>query len=113
MIYRLPSDRYSLLPDLPRPDQSVVMVAEDNGQIVGHVGAERCWVVSPFSVERAYRGSGLASELVQALAAQNAEGLTECLITTSRHVELLVYRMGFRPLFGAAVEARGAWGQRG
>jgi predicted N-acetyltransferase YhbS len=99
-IYRLPPDRYQLLPDLPRPEQSVVMVAEDAGRIVGHVGAERCWVVSPFEVEKPYRGSGLAEQLVQALAAQNAEGLTECLITTNPFVDLMVYRMGFKPLLG-------------
>lgn len=100
MIYRLPPDRYTLLPDLPAPEQSIVLVAERDGQIIGHVGAERSWVVSPFAVDREYRGSGLAAQLGRELITYNTEGLTEFLITTNPHVELMVYQMGFRPLKG-------------
>lgn len=100
IIYRLPTDRYQLLPDLPAPENSIVMVAEHEGRIIGHVGAERSWVVSPFEVDLEFRGAGVAELLGRALMPLNTEGLTEYLITTSPHVELLVFRLGFRPLKG-------------
>lgn len=100
MIYRLPPDRYTLLPDLPAPEQSVVLVAEHEGQIIGRIVAERSWVVSAFEVERRHRGSGLAAQLVDDLIKQNTEGLAEYLITTSPHVELLVFQRKFKPLLG-------------
>lgn len=100
MIYRLPADRYTLLPELPAPEQSVVMVAEHEGAIIGHIVAERSWVVSAFTVERQFRGSGVASQLVDELIKENTEGLAEFLITTNRHVELMVFQRGFHPLLG-------------
>ncbi len=100
MIYRLPPSRYNLLPDLPDPQNSVVLVAEHDGQIIGHIVAERSWVVSAFAVERKYRGTGLAAQLVDDLIKQNTEGLSEYLITTNPHVDLLVYQRGFHPLLG-------------
>lgn len=99
-ISRLSPDRYQLLPDLPKPEQSIVLVAEHEGRIVGHVGAERSWVVSPFAVDREFRGSGLAEQLGRELITYNLEGLTEFLITTNPHVDRLVFSLGFRPLLG-------------
>lgn len=100
MIYRLSPDRYQLLPDLPGPAHSVVMVAEHEGQIVGRIVAERSWVVSAFTVERKFRGTGIAAQLVDELIKQNTEGLAEYLVTTNSHVDLLVYQRGFKPLLG-------------
>lgn len=100
-IYRLPPDRYTLLPDLPCPEQSVVLVAERDGAIVGHIVAERSWVVSAFEVQRQHRGSGLAAQLVDELIKQNTERLAEYLVTTNPHVDLLVFQRGFRPKLGA------------
>ena len=99
-IYRLPPDCYSLLPDLPPPEHSVVLVAEHEDRLVGHIVAERSWVVSAFAVERQHRGSGLAAQLVDNLIQENTERLAEFLITTNPHVDLLVYQRGFKPLLG-------------
>lgn len=103
-IHRLPPDQWQRLPTLdlpyPKPEQGIVVVAEHEDKIIGQVGAERCWLVSPFSVDLEWRGNGVAEELGRALIPHNTEGLTEVLITNSRHVELLVYRLGFQPLKG-------------
>ena len=108
-IYRLPPDRYSLLPDLPAPEHSVVMVAEHEGQIIGRIVAERSWVVSAFEVERKYRGTGLAAQIVDELIKENTERLAEYLVTTSPHVDLLVYQKGFHPLLGQLWVRRGSF----
>lgn len=85
---------------MPREGKSLVVVAEDAGRVVGSITAERVWCVSNFYAERAYRGTGLAGEMAARIAAMNAEGLTEVLVTTSRHVELLAFNMGFTPAEG-------------
>lgn len=103
-IHRLPASEWSRLPTLdlphPKPEQGIIVVAEHEDKIIGQVGAERVWLVSPFEVNLEWRGQGVAEELGRALIPHNVEGLTELLITNSRHVELLVFRLGFRPLNG-------------
>jgi hypothetical protein len=48
-----------------------------------------------------FRGNtGIAEEMAHRLAALNHEGLTEMLVTTNHHVELLAERMGFVPVRG-------------
>lgn len=84
----------------PRPEHSLAQVAEARGGVVGAITAERVYCVSNFYLEREYRGGGLAGELARAIAARNAEGLSEMLITTSRHVELVAFNLGFTPLAG-------------
>lgn len=103
-IHRLPPDQWSRVPDLnlprPNPEHGIIVIAEYEDKIVGQVGAERAWLVSPFEVDLEWRGHGVAEELGRALIPHNTEGLTELLITQSKHVELLVYRLGFQPLKG-------------
>lgn len=103
-IYRLAPNQWDRVPDLnlpkPKPEHGILVVAEDGEKIIGQVGAERAWLVSPFEVDLEWRGQGVAEELGRALIPHNTEGLTELLITQSRHVELLVFRLGFHPLKG-------------
>ena len=104
-IYRLPSDQWNQVPDLndlpkPKPEHGIIVIAEHEGKVIGQVGAEKCWLVSPFQVDLEFRGQGVAEELGRALMPHNEERLAEILITNSRHVELLVYRLGFKPLAG-------------
>ena len=85
---------------LPDPAQAVIIAAEQSGRLVGCVGAERAWNVSPLWVAKEFRGRGLASRLAQSIEDYNTERLPELLVTTSRHVELLVFNMGFIPVEG-------------
>jgi hypothetical protein len=84
----------------PRPDQTLVQVAEMDSRIVGTITAERSWVVSNFWVDKKLRGGAIAKQLAEAIAARNTEGLREFLCTTSRHVEILAHRMKFIPIQG-------------
>lgn len=85
---------------LPKPGNSVILGAFEGDQLVGAIGAERVWLVSPFWVQKEYRGNGLAQQLAHAIESYNREGLKECCATTSRHVERLIYSMGFIPIQG-------------
>lgn len=85
---------------LPDPNQANIVVAEHAGRLVGCVGAERAWNVSPFWVDREFRGQGIAERLSHQIVQTNTEKLPALLITTSRHVELLVFGMGFTPVAG-------------
>lgn len=85
---------------LPDPHQSVVEIAESEGKLIGCGGAERTWHVSPFFVDLGFRGRDVAERLARRLEAHNTERLAEVLVTTNRHVELLAYRMGFKPIPG-------------
>ena len=85
---------------LPDPTLSNIIVAEDRGRLVGCVGAEKSWNVSPFWVERSFRGQGIAEALASEIVRTNTEGLPALLVTTNAHVELLVYNMGFSPVSG-------------
>lgn len=85
---------------LPKPDQSVILAAFDGDRIVGVVGAERTWQVSPIWISKEHRGGGLAAELAEAIKRYNTEGLAEMLVTTNIHVERLVFDIGFIPVAG-------------
>lgn len=85
---------------LPDPNQANIIVAEHGGRLIGCAGAERAWNVSPFWVDREFRGQGIAERLSQEIARTNTEKLPALLITTSRHVELIVFEMGFTPAAG-------------
>ncbi len=85
---------------LPQPEQAIMLAASEGEDIIGVIGAERVWLVSPFWVQRERRGNGLALELVNHLAAYNTEGLREVCATTNSHVERLIYAIGFIPVDG-------------
>lgn len=85
---------------LPDPREAVIIAAEDAGRMVGCVGAERAWNVSPLWIDQKFRGNGLAVKLAQEISKHNTERLPELLVTTNRHVELLVFNMGFVPVEG-------------
>jgi hypothetical protein len=85
---------------LPDPSQAIIISAEVSGQMVGCVGAERTWNVSPIWVDEKFRGNGLPVKLAVHIARYNTERLPELLVTTNRHVELLVFNMGFIPVAG-------------
>lgn len=86
---------------LPKNDQGIIIAAEDAGKVVGCVGAERTWHVSPFWADKDHRGEGLPRQLAETIATYNTERLPEMLVTTNPHVEILVYRLGFVPIPGA------------
>jgi citrate lyase synthetase len=77
-----------------------MLAAFDGDQIVGCVGAERTWHVSPLWVARETRGNGLALHLATEIKKYNTEGFAEMLVTTNPHVETLVHRIGFLPIPG-------------
>ena len=52
---------------IPKPEHSVIIAAEQDSRIVGVIGAERTWQVSPLWIEKEYRGKGLAAEMVKRL----------------------------------------------
>jgi hypothetical protein len=85
---------------IPKPDNSIILAAVDDERIVGCIGAERVWLVSPFWTQRELRGNGLAGDLASSLAEYNHEKLREVCATTSRHVEKLIFNMGFIPIEG-------------
>lgn len=85
---------------LPKPEQSIMIAAFDGDRIVGCVGAERTWQVSPIWIEKELRGNGLAATLASEIKKYNTEGLAEMLVTTNKHVELLVCQIGFIPIPG-------------
>ena len=68
--------------------------------MVGCVGAERAWNVSPIWVDAEFRGNGLPAGLAAEIGKHNTENLPELLVTTNRHVEVLVYQLGFVPVQG-------------
>ncbi len=85
---------------LPKTTEGVIIVAEDASKIVGCVGAERSWQVSPLWIDKEYRGNGLPLELAALIKNYNTQGLAEMVVTTNPHVELLVYKLGFIPIPG-------------
>lgn len=85
---------------IPKPDNSIIIAALEGEKIVGCIGAEKTWVVSPFWVDKRFRGNGLAQELAQVLASYNVEGFREMCATTSPHVERLIHSMNFTPVLG-------------
>lgn len=95
---------------LPDPALSTIIAAEREGRIVGcvgtekskvvYVGAEEALNVSPLWVERQSRGTGLALKLAREIERHNDGRLPGFLVTTSRHVELLVFNLGFKPIQG-------------
>lgn len=85
---------------LPKPANSVMLGACEGEKLIGCIGAERGWIVSPFWVEKNHRGNGLAQELAMSLATYNTEKLREFCATTSPHVERLIYSMKFIPIQG-------------
>jgi len=84
----------------PKPEHSLVVVAEIDERVVVTITAERVWMVSNFWADHSLRGTGTAERTAREIASMNSEGLTEMLCTTSRHVELLAHRMGFTPVKG-------------
>lgn len=84
----------------PKPEHSIILGAFDGDRLVGCIGAEKTWLVSPFWVQKDYRGKGLASELARQLATHNTERLREVCATTNAHVERLIFTLGFKPIQG-------------
>ncbi len=98
---KLPPEIAAERPDaLPAAAQGIILRASEGEAYAGCIGAERVWCVSPLHVSEDYLGLGVPALLAERLAAHNAEGLREMLVTTSPHVERLVYKLGFRPLEG-------------
>lgn len=85
---------------LPKAEQGIIIAAEQGKELVGCVGAERSWNVNPIWIKQEHRGNGLALRMAEAIKAYNTEELAEFLVTTNRHVELLVHRLGFVPIEG-------------
>jgi GNAT superfamily N-acetyltransferase len=85
---------------LPNPENSVMLGAFDGDRLIGCIGAEKVWCVSPFWIERDYRGNGLALAMARALTVCNEEGFREMCATTNPHVEKLIHRLGFIPVEG-------------
>lgn len=85
---------------LPKPEHSVILAMFDGEQIVGCVGAEKTIHVSPFWIDKRFRGFGLAEQLAMAIEKHNPDNLTGVLVTTNPHIESLVYRIGFLPVPG-------------
>jgi hypothetical protein len=85
---------------LPKTDQGIIIVAEDEGKLIGCVGAERSWNVNPIWITPEHRGNGLAQQMVERIEGINGEDLSAFLVTSNPHVELLVHRLGFIPLKG-------------
>lgn len=85
---------------LPKPENSIILGAFDGETLIGSIGAERCWVVSPLWVAQQHRGTGLAEGLALNLSTFNVENLREMCVTTSPHVERLVHSIGFIPIQG-------------
>jgi hypothetical protein len=84
----------------PRSAHGLVVGAEAEGRLVGVIGAERCYVVSPLWVAREYRGTNLAGALARVSERLNVEGMREVLTTTSPHVERLAHAMNFKAVEG-------------
>jgi hypothetical protein len=85
---------------IPKPENSIMLGSFEGNRLVGCIGAEKTWVVSPFWIEKDRRGNGLAQELANTLAMYNAEGFREMCATTNPHVEKLIYSKGFTPILG-------------
>lgn len=85
---------------IPKPDHSVMLGMFDGEKLVGAIGAERVWCISPLWLEKQYRGNGSARDLAMALSTYNLEGLREMCVTTSPHVERLIFDLGFVPIQG-------------
>ena len=85
---------------LPNPENSVMLGAFDGERLIGCIGAEKVWCVSPLWVAKEHRGNGLAEELANKLAAFNSERFREMCITTNPHVERLIHSRGFIPIQG-------------
>lgn len=85
---------------LPKPANSLMLAATEGDEVVGCIGAERVWCVSPLWLDLKFRGKDLAMDLVRHLEAYNTEGLTEYAATSSPHVEKLIYSIGFIPTVG-------------
>jgi len=85
---------------LPKTEQGIIIAAEHEGKLIGCVGAERAWNVSPMWIDQEFRGNGLARKLAQEIKKHNAENLAELLVTTNPHVDLLVFQLGFIPVEG-------------
>lgn len=85
---------------LPKPENSIMLGAIEGDRLIGCIGAERVWCVSPFWIEKEIRGNGLAQELALNLATYNTEGFREMCVTTNPHVENLIFNLGFIPVKG-------------
>lgn len=85
---------------LPKVEQGIIIVAEQDGELVGCCGAERSWNVNPMWIKQEHRGNGLALRMAEVIKAYNTEDLAEFLVTTNPHVEKLVFRLGFIPIEG-------------
>jgi len=85
---------------IPNPENSVMLSAFDGERMVGCIGAEKAWIVSPFEIEKDHRGTGLAQRLALTLMRHNTQGFREMLITTNPHVDRMVFDLGFVPLEG-------------
>jgi len=85
---------------LPKPAHSIMLAATEGESVVGCIGAERVWCVSPLWLDKTFRGNGLAMDLVKHLELYNTENLTEYAATSSPHVEKLIYSIGFIPTVG-------------
>jgi hypothetical protein len=85
---------------LPKPEHSIMLAAVDGSDIIGCIGAEKVWLVSPFWARKDQRGNGLAKDLAVSLSGYNDEKLREVCATTSSHVEKLIFSMGFIPIQG-------------
>ena len=97
----LPSEILSAGPHtLPSVENGFILGAYDGARLVGCIGADRTWAVSPLYLEREYRGRGIPALLAERLGRFNTEGLRENFVTTSPHVAALVRGLGFVELEG-------------
>lgn len=85
---------------LPKPASSVMLAARDGDELIGAIGAERVWLISPCWIKKERRGAGLVEELVAHLKTYNTEDLREVCATTNSHVERFIYSIGFKPIEG-------------
>lgn len=74
--------------------------ATEGERVVAVLGMEKVWCATGLLVAPEFRGRGLPQVLIERLAADNTESLAEMCVTTNRHVELMVYGLGFKPLEG-------------
>jgi len=87
-------DEFSALP--PRPNTSLAVVAEEDGEIVGLLVLQPVWYVGPVWVKDSWRGRFIVSKLVERMH-ELVPRLHHCFTTTTQpRLGRLFERLGMR-----------------
>lgn len=84
---------------LPIPENTIMYIAEQGGEVVGLIAGQIVVYVSPLWVKKDFRGKGVAERLA-AEGYQHLPKIQKVLSTLSPHVEKLAYWIGFEPKLG-------------